>query len=125
MSRDSLQAEMHCRAEEPTKRPRCIKAFRPFDLWVPFSMVKMWIIHHPPCEATSLTSSGDLCQPLASNQSDRDRNLKMDLPRELSSPAPSERLTWLAPSVEGKELFIGVASLIIFGSARQRCDGRR
>ena len=25
---------------------------------------------------------------------------------------------WLAPSVEGKELFIGVASLIIFGSAR-------
>jgi len=33
------------------------------------------------------------------------------------SAAPSEHFTWLAPSVEGKELFIGVASLIIFGSA--------
>ena len=107
MSRDSLQAEMHCRAEEPTKRPRCIKAFRPFDLWVPFSMVKMWIIHHPPCEATSLTSSGDLCQPLASNQSDRDRNLKMDLPRELSSAAPSAfRAPHLADAIcSGKGTF--------------------
>ena len=27
--------------------------------------------------------------------------------RSLSSAAPSEHITWLAPSVEGKELFIG------------------
>ena len=27
-------------------------------------------------------------------------------------PVPGEHLTWLAPSVEGKELFIGVAFVV-------------
>jgi len=38
--------------------------------------------------------------------------------RRQTPGATSERLTWLSPSVEGKELFIRLASLIIFGSAR-------